>query len=182
MRTPPDGQSADDADVPVARSRAPAPTQDPFIPTSGSDEADIVYHEYTHGLSNRLVTDADSNPALDTVQAGSMGEAWSDWYALDYLVNQGSIKDSRKPGDVDIGRLRRRRQAASAPRPRTARSASTAEACPGTGARPRAATPTATSAGSTTRRPEVHADGEIWAQTLWDLRSRARPASWPSRW
>ena len=35
-----------------------------------------------------------------------------------------------------------------------------------------AATPTATSARSPACGPEVHADGEIWMQTLWDLRTR----------
>ena len=30
--------------------------------------------------------------------------------------------------------------------------------------------------------PEVHADGEIWAQTLWDLRDRLGSQDRPSRW
>ena len=30
-----------------------------FRDVNGGDDAAIVYHEYTHGLSNRLVTDAD---------------------------------------------------------------------------------------------------------------------------
>ena len=30
-------------------------TGDPFVPTSGAFDASILYHEYTHGLSNRLV-------------------------------------------------------------------------------------------------------------------------------
>ena len=85
--------------------------QDPFIPTMGSDEADIVYHEYTHGLSNRLVIDADGNPALDSVQAGSMGEAWSDWYALDYLVNQGLRQGHRRRRRHRHRPVRRRRAA-----------------------------------------------------------------------
>jgi hypothetical protein len=58
------------------------PDEDPFIAAMGSDEADIVYHENTHGLSNRLVVDAQGNSTLGNLQAGSMGEAWSDWYAL----------------------------------------------------------------------------------------------------
>ena len=49
-----------------------------------------MYHEYTHGLSNRLVVDADGNSTLNSIQAGAMGEAWSDCYAMDYLVNQAS--------------------------------------------------------------------------------------------
>ena len=56
----------------------------------------MVYHEYTHGLSNRLVVDANGNSTLGEVQAGSMGEAWSDWYAMDYLVGQGLFRDTRR--------------------------------------------------------------------------------------
>ena len=93
--TPPDGQPPT-MQMYLWHAPGASSEQDPFIPTMGSDEADIVYHEYTHGLSHRLVTDAGNNPALDSVQGGSMGEAWSDWYALDYLVNQGHIKDTRQ--------------------------------------------------------------------------------------
>ena len=32
----------------------------------------------------------DGNPALGAQQSGSMGEGWSDWYAMDYLVSHGS--------------------------------------------------------------------------------------------
>jgi hypothetical protein len=166
--TPPDGQSPTMQmylwHVPGASSE-----QDPFIPTMGSDEADIVYHEYTHGLSHRLVTDANNNPALDSVQGGSMGEAWSDWYALDYLVNQGHIKDTRKAGDVNLGLYVGagqgiRSEGMDCP------VGSTAAACPGT---------RGTSTGGYTygdfgrifdATGDVHAAGEIWAQTLWDLR------------
>ena len=54
----------------------------PTIPSAnGGDDAEVVYHEYTHGLSNRLVIYPDGNSGLDNQQAGSMGEGWSDWYA-----------------------------------------------------------------------------------------------------
>ena len=76
------------------------PDDDPFSPTNVGDEADTVYHEYTHGLSNRLVVDASGAPTLGDVQAGAMGEAWSDWYAMDYLVAQGLQAD--KAGTADI--------------------------------------------------------------------------------
>jgi len=57
------------------------------------DEADTVYHEYTHGLSNRLVT-SDGFGAVSSPQAGAMGEAWSDWYAQDLLNAQGHRPDT----------------------------------------------------------------------------------------
>ena len=171
--TPPDGQSPT---MQMYLWHAPGYTyaQDPFIASMGSDEADIVYHEYTHGLSHRLVTDASNNPALDSVQGGSMGEAWSDWYALDYLVNQGHIKDTNKPGEIYEGLYVGagkgiRSEATDCP------VGSHSKACPGT---------TGTAPGGYTygdfgrifdATGDVHAAGEIWAQTLWDLRGAIGP-------
>ena len=57
-------------------------------------------HEYTHGLSNRLVVDAGGNSTLISLQAGAMGEAWSDYYALDYLVTKGMVTDTARNGEV----------------------------------------------------------------------------------
>ena len=56
---------------------------------NGADDAEIVYHEYTHGLSNRLV-DPATGSGSSTAQGGAMGEAWSDWYAADYLERAAS--------------------------------------------------------------------------------------------
>ncbi len=60
-------------------------------------------HEYTHGLSNRLVVDAQGNSTLNSIQAGAMGEAWSDYYAMDYLVTKGLVPDSSAAGEVFEG-------------------------------------------------------------------------------
>lgn len=49
----------------------PAPDRD-----SGLD-SDIVYHEYSHGLSNRL-----HDLAVGGTQAGGMGEGWGDFYGV----------------------------------------------------------------------------------------------------
>ena len=65
---------------------------------NGGDDAAIVYHEYTHGLSNRLVTDAGGRGALNSPQAGAMGEGWSDWYAKDFLVSQFPALDTGRGG------------------------------------------------------------------------------------
>ena len=62
----------------------------PHIPSGDSgNEAETVYHEFAHGLSNRLVTTPDGIPALNAQQSGSMGEGWSDWYAIDFVDNHG---------------------------------------------------------------------------------------------
>jgi Zn-dependent metalloprotease len=166
MSTPPDGTP------PVMQMylfHNPADPADSFIAGNSGDEADIVYHEYTHGLSNRLVVDANGVSTLGGVQAGAMGEAWSDWYALDLLVNQGYEQDTAAAGDVLVGEYVTaggtiRSQGIDCP------VGDTSAACPG---RPGAGPGGYTygdfgriSAGG----PQVHADGEIWAQTLWDVR------------
>jgi len=48
----------------------------------GSLDADVVIHEHTHGLSNRLHGNADG--LVDDMSSG-MGEGWSDFYALSML-------------------------------------------------------------------------------------------------
>lgn len=141
----------------------------PFRDVNGGDDASVVYHEYTHGLSNRLITDADGAGAVNTPQAGAMGEAWSDWYAKDFLNDEGLQPDTAAPGDVDMGGY-------TDAVPHTIRSqgldcpvGAPVAQCPGS--------PQAGSGGYTygdftkvAGRPEVHRDGEIWSETLWDLR------------
>lgn len=48
----------------------------------GSLDAEIVLHEYTHGLTDRLV---GGGVGLGTLQAYGLAEGWSDWYALALL-------------------------------------------------------------------------------------------------
>jgi extracellular elastinolytic metalloproteinase len=162
MFTPPDGFS------PRMQMYLFSP---PFFPAvNGADDASVVYHEYTHGLSSRLVTDASGFQALHSAQAGAMGEGWSDWYAMDYLVGSGLAPDTAADGDVTLDRyvgnnLRLLRTEGLDCPPGSLNSS-----CPGRGL--------AGSGGYTYGdfgrifgSPEVHADGEIWGQTLWDLRT-----------
>ena len=140
---------------------------------NGGDDASVIYHEYVHGLSNRLVTDPNGIPALAGFQARSMGEAWSDWYAMDYLIVQSFDADTGAIGDVQVGffvgggtTIPLRSEPMDCPNDGSSHSG----VCPG---------------GSTTgpggysygdmgkiiaSGPEVHADGEIWGQTLWQIR------------
>ncbi|MGA8248295.1 MAG: M36 family metallopeptidase [Nocardioides sp.] len=170
MSTPPDGTSPT-MQMYLFHVAGANDAEDPFVPTTGSLDASVEYHEYTHGLSNRLVVDVDGNSTLNSIQAGSMGEAWSDYYAMDYLVTHGFMKDTAKTGQLLEGKY----VAADQHLIRTM-----AMDCP----------PGARSAGCTSgfdgRKggyvygdfptivggPEVHGSGEIWGQTLWDLRTR----------
>src|SRR3954451_6079511 len=45
-------------------------------------DADVVFHELTHGLTNRLVGGTRQGHALDAPQSEGMGEGWSDFFAL----------------------------------------------------------------------------------------------------
>jgi extracellular elastinolytic metalloproteinase len=161
MNTPPDG-------IPPIMQMYLFLPDELFIAGNSGDESDVVYHEYTHGLSNRLVIDASGNSTLGDVQAGSMGEAWSDWYALDYLVDKGLEKDTATVGDVRVGKYVTGGDTIRT-EPLDCTVGASATACPGT---PGAGTGGYTYGdfGRVAGRPEVHADGEIWAQTLWDLR------------
>ena len=138
---------------------------------NGSDDAYIVYHEYTHGLSFRLITDAAGVGALNRGgvpirrhgrRAGAIGMRRTIWW------RRASNRHRR---------ARRGARAACTRTPPTLRSqafdcpvGAAAPACPGS--------PGAGAGGYTYGDfgrilgfPEVHADGEIWVETLWDLRA-----------
>jgi extracellular elastinolytic metalloproteinase len=124
------------------------------------DDAAIVYHEYAHGLTNRLVTDGDGWGALKSPQAAAMGEGWSDYFAMDFLVEKGHQDDDPELyGEVDLDEYTQsdgRYQALDCP----------VAGCGGF---------TYADFGTIAGRPEIHADGEIWGQTLWDLRDALGP-------
>jgi extracellular elastinolytic metalloproteinase len=179
MSTPPDGQA------PVMQlylqhfRNLPydVATGDPFPANNTGDASDTVYHEYVHGLSDRLVVDPAGNSGLVGAQGYSMGEGWSDWYALDYLVGKGLDPDQAQPGDVKLGDAEGLGQALV----RTA-----AIDCPVNDVTaPECQNPgdlvghpggyTYADFGDVIGTPEVHADGEIWAQMLWDLRTEVTP-------
>jgi extracellular elastinolytic metalloproteinase len=159
MFTPPDGTS------PLMQMYLFDSSGTDFRDINGGDDAAILYHEYTHGLTGRLVVDANNVDALNTAQAGAMGEAWSDWYAQDYLVTQFPALDNTSfNGDVVMGRYTDavsgtlRTQGLDCPVDFQSTS------CPYGGY-------TYGDFGKVAGFPEVHADGEIWAETLWDLRT-----------
>jgi len=129
---------------------------------NAADQADVVYHEYTHGLTNRSV---GTGAGLDAAQSTAMGEGWSDWYALDYLVGEGLVIDGATNDELQVGAYLYpggfRRQGLDCP--------VGAAACPGT-TRAGAGGFTLGDMGRVGNAFEVHDDGEIWAETLWDLR------------
>jgi Zn-dependent metalloprotease len=112
--------------------------------SDGNFDASVVQHEYTHGLSTRYVGGGE---ALNAQQSGSMGEGWSDWYALNHLYNAG-LQSKAVVGEYVTGNATR-----------GIRNWNYDQNPLGFG-----------DIGYDLTGPEVHADGEIWTATLWDLR------------
>lgn len=117
--------------------------------SDGSYDAEVIIHEYTHGVSSRLV-----RQNYDTYQGGAMGEGWSDFFALEFTLPEGApLEGSYPQGEYLFQQF-------------------------GAGIRTRPYSTsmdvnplTFKSLGHVTTAPEVHADGEIWAQALWEMRA-----------
>ncbi|MBZ5631827.1 MAG: M36 family metallopeptidase [Acidobacteriia bacterium] len=117
--------------------------------TDGALAAEVIVHEYTHGVSTRLVRQGYS-----TFQGRSMGEAWSDFYGLEYTLPDGAPPDGIYPaGEYFIQAW-------------------------GTGIRSRPYSTkmdvnplTYADLGNVISAPEVHADGEIWMEALMEIRA-----------
>ncbi len=164
MGTPPDGESPTMQMYLFDDSSG-------FANVNGGDDSGVVWHEYTHGLSNRLVLNADGSGALSTAQSGAMGEAWSDWYASDLQVREGFKDDTDAAGEIDVGEYTDLVPHALRTQPLDCPVGSGVDttACPG-GIGTGFGGYTYGDLGRVDGTPEVHADGEIWAETLWDLR------------
>jgi len=148
------------------------------VTSNGGDEADIVYHEYVHGLTNRLVHDAQGFPRLDGQQSRSMGEGWSDFYAMDYLVARNLDSDTSAGGDVKLGFYVSGGDDLIRSEGIDCKVGETAAACNG-GRTGRRGGYTLADFGKVVGEPEVHGDGEIWAQTLWQIRQALQTGSCP---
>jgi hypothetical protein len=143
----------------------------PGIPSGDSgNEAETVYHEFVHGLSSRLVTTPDGVQALNAPQSGAMGEGWSDWYAVDFTDNNGWFTDTPANGDAIAFRysggdeVSFRTAAVDCPVGVTG-----VENCPKSGDGGPGGY-TYADFGTIAGQPQVHSDGEIWVQTLWQMR------------
>ncbi|MGC4111805.1 MAG: M36 family metallopeptidase [Nocardioides sp.] len=171
MATPPDGHRPRMQMYLQHQPHTPYPNGDEFSPTNVGDEADTVYHEYTHGLSNRLNVDVHGVSTLGGIQAGAMGEAWSDWYAMDYLVDHHLQRDRKHKVDVRLFVYDGVGVNDDRTEPIDCKVGQKARLCGGGTSGHRGGYTYADYA-NVAGGAEVHADGEIWAQTLWDLRDR----------
>jgi Zn-dependent metalloprotease len=115
---------------------APNPDRDSSV------DSDVVFHEYGHGISNRLI---GNGSGLGGTQSGAMGEGWSDYWAI--TINGDGIVGEY----VTMNTTRGIRRAAY-----TVPAAAVHDSYADVGA----------------GGFEVHNDGEVWAVTLWDLRTQ----------
>ena len=115
-------------------------------------DADIIIHEYVHGLTTRLVAGPTSVIGLYRWHSGAMGEGWSDAFAASFTDDP--VVGEYVSGNPATGI----RGVAYNNSPYTFGYFGTLrpKAIPGTSL--------------LVALPQVHSDGEIWATVLWDVR------------
>ena len=162
--TPPDGSAGR---MQMYIFTGPSPRRD------GDLDAEIVFHEATHGLSWRLV---GGGQALGDTQSDGMGEGWSDFYGLSLLSEAGDDANGayamggyvtyqlgglmqnyyygirRYPYSTDMTKS-----------PLTFKDIDPAQASTHAGI------PRSPIIGTTA--DEVHNEGEVWCVTLWEARA-----------
>jgi len=116
----------------------------------GDYDMSVIGHEYGHGISNRMA--GGPNSGLSGLQAGGMGESWSDLMATEYLQEYGYVPVS--PTATPMGAY------------------VTGNADRGIRNYNFSQSPlNYSNVGYDLTGPQVHADGEIWSATQGDIRS-----------
>lgn len=87
--------------VPTAEGITPTMVMGLYDGRSTALDADVVFHEFTHGVTNRLVGGPMMFPALQDPQSGSLGEGWSDYFALT-IQNFGKNPERVITGDWTV--------------------------------------------------------------------------------
>ncbi len=172
----PDGDHVDNANM-ATYPDGTSPQMQMYLTSRGAStafDAAVVYHEYSHGFVERTITDAAGFSALGGAQGGALDEGLADLYALDYLVGQGLEADAAGVADVRLGVFAfgtggTRSEPTDCP---VAANPQTPDAVCGGGLAQGYGGYTYADLGTIDGEPEVHADGEIWTQTLWELRQR----------
>jgi len=116
----------------------------------GSLDNGIISHEYGHGISNRLTGGPSNSGCLNNEE--QMGEGWSDWFALVNTVKPGDVGEMRRGMGTFVFR-----QPNEGVGIRRVPYSTDMSIDPHT---------LATVALSDT---SVHAIGEVWASTIWDM-------------
>ena len=173
-----DGSGTDNANFSAPSDGSPGRMQmyifsGPTPNRDGDLDATIILHEYTHGLSNRLVGGGGGISALAT---SGMGEGWSDFYALSLLSKPGDDPNANYIeggyATKNFGGLTQNYYYGIRRYPYTtdlAKNPLTFKDIDPTQASAHAGVPRNPVIGSTAS--EVHNAGEVWCVTLWEARA-----------
>lgn len=161
-----DGSGTDNANFGTPRDGL-NPRMQQFLFTSTTPQRDssldnsIVYHEYGHGISNRLTGGPANSGALSALQSGGMGEGWSDFFALMLLQRPTDTPDTSSGiATYAVGQLQTQGGVRDFPYSfNMANNPLTFEAYGTTG----------TTSYGVTRDVEEHFSGTLWASALWDM-------------
>ncbi|WP_395753592.1 M36 family metallopeptidase [Prosthecobacter sp.] len=173
-----DGSGTDNANFSTPSDGSPGRMQmyifsNPSPQRDGDLDHEVVIHEYTHGLSNRLV---GGGVGIYQNQTQGMGEGWSDFYAL-CLLSEASddINGNYAAGGYATKNffgltenyyygIRRYPYSTNLTKnPLTFRDIDPTQASAHAGI------PRSSVIGSTA--DEVHNEGEVWCVTLWEMRA-----------
>ena len=127
-----------------------------FRDVDSAFDSTVTLHEFTHGLSTRLVGGPLNVTSLFGSQSGALGEGWSDTYAAH--INNNPVIGAYATGNNTTGI----RTVAYNNSPLTYRQF---------GNRVPLCAPASCLTMGQAFVPEVHTDGEIWASAMWDLRT-----------
>ncbi|MFN2590060.1 MAG: M36 family metallopeptidase [Actinomycetota bacterium] len=131
----------------------------------GDFDMSVIGHEYTHLISNRMVAGPDQR--LTGLQANAMGESWSDLVAQEYLNEYGFVPIADEnpwavgPYVANDKQRGIRNYAMNFP---------SSGLLPQPGVNPPVNPLNYSNVGYDLTGPQVHADGEIWSATQYDIR------------
>jgi subtilisin-like proprotein convertase family protein len=167
-----DGQGLDNANF-ATPSDGNAPRMQMYlfdtVDANGGDVAGIVYHEITHGLACRLIVNAGGGCALGPIQSGMMDEAWADYFSTDLLVAEGSQTDTPASAELRLGAHVIPGGVRAKPTDCPVNPAGVPGCNGDFGAPVLGGYTYGDLAGTDNTSP--HNGGEVWAETLWDLRT-----------
>jgi hypothetical protein len=124
----------------------------------GDFDMSVIGHEYTHAITNRMI--GGPNAGISGFQGGAMGESWSDLVAMEYLNSNGFVPIGGE-NPFAVGPY--------------------VTGDPVAGIRNYGMNDSPlnySDVGYDVTGPQVHADGEIWSATNFDLRTAIGNTVW----
>jgi hypothetical protein len=124
----------------------------------GDFDMTVIGHEYTHAITNRMI--GGPNAGISGFQGGAMGESWSDLVAMEYLNSNGFVPIGGE-NPFAVGPY--------------------VTGDPVAGIRNYGMNDSPlnySDVGYDVTGPQVHADGEIWSATNFDLRTAIGNTVW----